>query len=261
MLGMTMAVASTAADAAQTNHSWRLTDLLDQPVMDLQGNELGEIEDLVIRRSGRVKKAVISLGGPLGLNAETDVRFRALQIGPEGEVRLDATAEALANKPRFNYRRSDLFTGFYARPLPPAFGRGPRGGPARRYSPYPGQGSPDHYPFYPRSSPYFPHFYRPWHDLGGFHPMNRVYFPLLIMGSGMLDRPLLNKYGDEIGSVQDLIIGSDNRVANILISTGEFLGLGGKLVAIPYRPLGFSFYGVRYDITEEQLDSLPEYKE
>ena len=111
--------------------------------MNMQDKELGEIEDLVIRRSGKVKQAIISLGGPLSLNGDdTGVRFRALQLGPKGSVRLDVTAEELKNRPRFNYRQNDLFSGYYSRLLPPVYGRGMRRQVTRRYTPYPGQEEP-----------------------------------------------------------------------------------------------------------------------
>jgi hypothetical protein len=48
-------------------------------------------------------------------------------------------------------------------------------------------------------------------------------------------------------------------VTKLIISTGELLGIGGREVAIPFRPLGFSFEGVEYDITAEQLASMPAY--
>ena len=259
MLCLLTALASTSSDAAETGQTWRLTELLDQPVMNMQNKELGEIEDLVIRRSGKVKKAIISLGGPLSLNgAETDVRFRALQLGPAGSIRLDATAEALESKPRFNYRQRDLFTGFYSLPVHPAFRRGSQRRPGHRYDPYLDQGPAPDQEFYP--GPYSPYFYRPWYGLGGYHPMNWTYFPERMLGSSVLDRPLLNKNGDTVGNLKDLLIDSTNKVTKLIVSTGEFLGIGGREVAIPFRPLGFSFEGIEYDITAEQLESLPAYE-
>ena len=255
------AFASSSSEAADTGQTWRLTQLLDRPVMNMQDKELGEIEDLVIRRSGKVKQAIISLGGPLGLNgADTGVRFRALALGPEGSVRLDVTAEALENKPRFNYRQNDLFSGYYSRPLPPAYGRGMRGPVTRRYTPYPDQEEPPDYRFYPGPGPYFPYFSSPWYSSRGYHPMNWTYFPGRMLGSSLIDRQLLNKSNEGVGSLEDLIIDSNNQVTQFLVSTGDFLGIGGKVVVIPYRPLGFNLDGVVYSITAEQLESLPAYE-
>ncbi len=261
MLFLLTALAPPSSDAAETGKTWRLTELLDQPVMNMQDKELGEIEDLVIRRNGKVKKAIISLGGPLSLSgAETDVRFRALQLGPAGGIRLDATAEALENKPRFNYRQSDLFTGYYSMPIPPASRRGSQRRPEHRYDPYLGQEMAPDNKFYPGPGPYYPYFYKPWYGLGGYHPLNWTYFPERMLGSSILDRPLLSKYGDAVGNLKDLLIDSTNKVTKLIVSTGEVLGIGGREVAIPFRPLGFSFEGVEYDITAEQLESMPAYE-
>jgi sporulation protein YlmC with PRC-barrel domain len=40
-----------------------------------------------------------------------------------------------------------------------------------------------------------------------------------------------------IGTVDDLIMTSDNQVAMAIVSVGGFLGLGSKLVAVPYDQL------------------------
>lgn len=259
LLWLLAGFASQSLNAADTVQIWRLTELLDQPVRNMQNQELGEIEDLVIRRSGKVKTAIISLGGPLSINgADIEVRFRALQLGPDGSIRLDATAEALENKQPFNYRQRGLFTGYYSRLLPPASGRGSKGAGTRRYTHSTGQEGLLDYRFYP--GPYYPYFYRPWYGSGGYYPMNLTYFPDRILGSSIFARSLINKHGDTVGSLEDLSIDSTDKVTQLLISTGDFLGIGGKMVAIPHHPLGFNLNGVIYDITEEQLESLPAYE-
>src|SRR5215472_3039161 len=37
----------------------------------------------------------------------------------------------------------------------------------------------------------------------------------------------------DLGSVKDLIIDKDGRVANVVLDVGTFLGMGGKYVAVP----------------------------
>jgi hypothetical protein len=112
----------------------------------------------------------------------------------------------------------------------------------------------------PGPGPYYPYFYKPWYGLGGYHPLNWTYFPERMLGSSILDRPLLSKYGDAVGNLKDLLIDSTNKVTKLIVSTGEVLGIGDREVAIPFRPLGFSFEGVEYDITAEQLESMPAYE-
>jgi sporulation protein YlmC with PRC-barrel domain len=46
-----------------------------------------------------------------------------------------------------------------------------------------------------------------------------------------------NAQNQEIGTVDDLILNTQNQVVMAVISVGGFLGVGGKLVAIPYGDL------------------------
>ncbi|MBV9735327.1 MAG: PRC-barrel domain-containing protein [Acidisphaera sp.] len=51
-----------------------------------------------------------------------------------------------------------------------------------------------------------------------------------------------NVYNDSnqsIGTVNDLIVGDDGKVTTAVISVGGFLGIGSKLVAVPYDQLHF----------------------
>ena len=66
--------------------------------------------------------------------------------------------------------------------------------------------------------------------------------------------------GEEIGTIEEVMINADESV-EVIISVGQFLGFGGKLVAVPESALtarldgGFS---VSY--TGEQLESMPAYE-
>lgn len=64
--------------------------------------------------------------------------------------------------------------------------------------------------------------------------------------------------GDEnIGSINDLVIGHDGRVKYAAVSFGGFLGMGDKLFAVPFEAIDFvktddDAYA-RIDVTEETL--------
>jgi hypothetical protein len=71
-----------------------------------------------------------------------------------------------------------------------------------------------------------------------------------------------NPQKEEIGELDDLIIGKD-RVLFAIIEVGGFLGIGGKLVAVPYTSLQISDGGKRIVLpgaTKEGLKALPEFK-
>lgn len=84
--------------------------------------------------------------------------------------------------------------------------------------------------------------------------------PYQLRASDLLGMDVENFDGDEIGEVDDLII-SGNNVPMAVISVGGVLGIGDKLVAIPYNELNFDSERehVVYNATEEQLEALPEF--
>jgi sporulation protein YlmC with PRC-barrel domain len=57
--------------------------------------------------------------------------------------------------------------------------------------------------------------------------------------SKLVGANVYNQLGQSIGSVDDLLIGEDGKVANAVLSVGGFLGIGGKLVSIPFNEFKF----------------------
>jgi hypothetical protein len=67
--------------------------------------KLGEIEDLVIERDGRVSAAIVSVGGALGIG-EKHVAIPLSQLSVDNDRALTSqTREQLAQAPRFDYDR------------------------------------------------------------------------------------------------------------------------------------------------------------
>src|ERR1700716_498898 len=70
-----------------------------------------------------------------------------------------------------------------------------------------------------------------------------------------------NSTNEKIGTLDDLIVGKD-RVLFAIIQVGGFLGIGSRLVAVPYTSLQISQEGkhiVLPGATKEQLKALPEF--
>ncbi|MDB6091898.1 MAG: hypothetical protein JWN85_4682 [Gammaproteobacteria bacterium] len=73
---------------------------------------------------------------------------------------------------------------------------------------------------------------------------------------------VVNSTNEKIGSLDDLVVGKD-RVLFAIVQVGGFLGLGSRLVAVPYTALQISDEGRRIVLpgaTKEQLKALPEFK-
>lgn len=73
---------------------------------------------------------------------------------------------------------------------------------------------------------------------------------------------VLNPKNERVGELDDLIVGKD-RVLFAIVEVGGFLGVGGRLIAVPYTSLQISEDGRRIVLpgaTKEQVKRLPEFK-
>jgi sporulation protein YlmC with PRC-barrel domain len=58
-------------------------------------------------------------------------------------------------------------------------------------------------------------------------------------GSELLGATVYNDQGDSIGTVNDLLLSSDGTFSNAVLSVGGFLGMGSKLIEVPFKNLKF----------------------
>ena len=80
--------------------------------------------------------------------------------------------------------------------------------------------------------------------------------------SGLLRSNVVNDSDEKIGTIDDVIVGADNRVLFAVLQVGGFLGLGGRLVAVPYPSLMIDRENGRIRLpgaTREVLENLPEF--
>jgi sporulation protein YlmC with PRC-barrel domain len=219
--------------------SLRASKIIDHTVKNRQGEELGEVDDLIMSRNGKIKKVILSVGGFLGIGDRlVAVPFRSLQISEKGDIVYNVTKQQLENHPVFNYGKEGLYEYYYA-PPPPYGQLGFR--PPRGYRWHPPYGEP-YGPFPP------PGRYR-----GEYGPWEWEYFPERLRISAILNRIALNDKGEEVGEIDDLIIDREGRVGEIILSVGGFQGIDEKLVALPFKPLKVTDLGIVYDATKKEL--------
>jgi sporulation protein YlmC with PRC-barrel domain len=67
-----------------------------------------------------------------------------------------------------------------------------------------------------------------------------------------------NPQGEYLGRIEDFIIEKD-RIAYLIIVHGGFVGMGGKLIAVPYEACSFDPKGPGFvlDVSRERLASAP----
>jgi sporulation protein YlmC with PRC-barrel domain len=58
-----------------------------------------------------------------------------------------------------------------------------------------------------------------------------------LRASKVIGSAVYNDQNEKVGSVDDLIMKDDNRIVMAIVSVGGFLGIGNKLVAVPYDQL------------------------
>lgn len=82
--------------------------------------------------------------------------------------------------------------------------------------------------------------------------------------SDIIGEEIENAQGQEVGEIDDLIVTQDNNVLYAVVSVGGFLGIGDRLVAIPYKDLQVNRRGadtvVTYNVTREELKARPEFR-
>jgi len=67
--------------------------------------------------------------------------------------------------------------------------------------------------------------------------------------------------GSRLGSVHSVSADSDGKVKAIHIKTGGFLGIGGKLVAIPEGKFTRAGENIQLGMTVDEVSKLPEVKQ
>lgn len=68
-----------------------------------------------------------------------------------------------------------------------------------------------------------------------------------------MNRPLLNEAGKDIGMIKDFLIDRrTNKIDKIVVLAANILDED-VYAALPYRPVGFTPYGIVYDISPQEL--------
>jgi hypothetical protein len=81
----------------------------------------------------------------------------------------------------------------------------------------------------------------------------------------VIGKTLKRRQSDEdVGEIQDLIIGEDNRIVGVVVKTSGFLGRGGQHTGLGWDRVEHTIDDDEHvfytDIDEETLKNLPEYK-
>ena len=212
--------------------------VVDALIFSNTGTQIGgEVDDLVIRRNGKIKKITMEVGGFF------DLGDKVVAVSPKrakpvnGKVFIEVSGEQLKNKTDFDYDDRGLQPEYYY-----------------RWNPYyrpPHLRQPHHDPNWRSPPPQ-----RPDRHHGGW-----ARSPSRFLASVVMDRRLINPAGIPIGRVEDLLLDMhEHRVVKLVVSVKEFIKGGDVYLALPYMPLGFTPHGLIYDISLAELRGLKPYR-
>lgn len=79
--------------------------------------------------------------------------------------------------------------------------------------------------------------------------------------SKVIGADVVNAANESIGKIDDVIIASDGKAPYAVLSIGGFLGMGARLIAVPYESLRVVERKIMLPgATKEQLNMLPEFR-
>ena len=79
--------------------------------------------------------------------------------------------------------------------------------------------------------------------------------------SKVIGASVVNEANDTVGKVDDVIIGQDGKSPFVVLSVGGFLGMGTKLIVLPYEQLKATENKIVLPgATKDALKALPEFK-
>lgn len=79
--------------------------------------------------------------------------------------------------------------------------------------------------------------------------------------SKVIGSSVVNEAGDTVGKIDEIIIGPDGKAPFVVLSVGGFLGMGDKLIALPYEQMRTDGKKIMLPgATKDSLKALPEFK-
>ncbi len=79
--------------------------------------------------------------------------------------------------------------------------------------------------------------------------------------SKVLGSSVVNEAGDTVGKIDDIIVDPEGKAPFVVLSVGGFLGVGDKLVVLPYEQMRTDGKKIMLPgATKDSLKALPEFK-
>ncbi len=235
-------LAGAWSDVEGTPCIWLADDLIGMKVVSEQGDSLGKIEDVVVHPGGATSYAVLSFGGKLGMG---DKLF-AMPWTVLRTVEPDTTKKDSARS---------LVLPLDEKRLAAAPGFDEKNWPTMANSDW----TKDVDAFYVRDVN--PNTKKPV-DTGSRTSV------ITWRATELKGTDVETPTGEKLGDIEEVAIDTNGRVVYVAVSVGGFLGIGERLVGVPWDSLAFSLGGDEGDerlITlasnKRQLEQAPQFEE
>jgi sporulation protein YlmC with PRC-barrel domain len=95
----------------RANDDWPASEVIGTEVRNLAGEEIGDVNEIILGNDGKVRAVIIGVGGFLGMGErDVAVAFNSLKIARDSDndevITVDATKEALTSAPQWERRRT-----------------------------------------------------------------------------------------------------------------------------------------------------------
>ena len=221
---------------------WLSKDLIGMKVVSSQGDDLGKIEDVVVHPGGEKSYAVLSFGGWMGMDdklfampwtvlrtVEPDTAMKDSELS----LVLPLDKERLKKAPGFDKKSWPLMAN-------------------------------------PEWTEDVDAFYAGDLNPNAVKPADAAARTSVITwrATELKGTSVKTPTGEKLGDVKEIAIDANGRVCYVALSVGGFLGMGDRLVAVPWDSLTFALSGDKGDkklitlaSTKKQLEDAPQFKE
>jgi sporulation protein YlmC with PRC-barrel domain len=216
-------------------------DLVGMKVVSPLGDDLGKIEDVVVHPGGETSYVVLSFGGWMGMGDKLfAMPWSVLERVERGATAKDGERSLVLPLDKERLKSA------------PGFDK----------SKWPAMANAD----WTRD---IDAFYLGAADPNATKPVEAAARTSVITWklSDLEGAPVENSGGEKVGDIKGLAIDAHGRVNYAVLSVGGFLGIGDRLIAVPWDAMKFSLTGDKGDTkvitlsaTKEQLAKAPEFK-
>jgi sporulation protein YlmC with PRC-barrel domain len=78
--------------------------------------------------------------------------------------------------------------------------------------------------------------------------------------SELMDKKVKNQQGEDLGQIEDLVVAEDGRISYIILSQGGVMGIGDKLVPVPFKNAQFDQQQdevILSNVDKQKLENAP----